>query len=131
MVRILAVLLILLGAAAYFPQTRPYVQAVFGPALTPVLIWQTHGEMGRIAREMESLHRRGEDVPTPGARFQGWMERRFMGGARTDAWGVDYSLQTWRDSIGIISNGPDREIGTADDLRVILGFRPAGSRRRD
>ena len=109
-------LAILLGAALYFPRTRPVVLEYLAPVMNPVLTWQTNGEMDRISRELESIHDQGGDLPTPGARFQGWMERRFLGGSRTDAWGVEYTLKYWRDSIGIISNGPDQEIGTADDI---------------
>jgi hypothetical protein len=129
--RVIIILLILLGAATYFPQTRPYVQAVLGPVITPVLTWQTHGEMDRIARELESIHRQGQDLPTAGARFQNWMERQFMGGARTDAWGIDYSLRESRGSLAIVSNGPDREIGTPDDLEVTLSIRLERRRLRN
>lgn len=128
--RVVLILLILLGAAAYFPQTRPVVQEYMGPVLNPVLTWQTNGEMDRIKRELESLNRQGSDLPTPGSSFQAWMVRNFMGGAKTDAWGVNYTLSLWRDSIGIVSNGPDREVGTADDLLQTLRIRTE-SRRRD
>ena len=109
-------LLILLGAALYFPQTRPVLVEFLAPVMNPVLTWQTHGEMDHISRELETIHRQGGDLPAPGAAFQGWMERRFMGGSRTDAWGVNYTLKLWRDSICVVSNGPDQEIGTSDDI---------------
>jgi len=44
------VLLILLGAATYFPQTRPVVVDTLGPIMNPVLTWQTKGEMNRLGR---------------------------------------------------------------------------------
>ncbi len=124
-------LLILLGAAAYFPKTRPVVQEYIGPILNPVLTWQTNGEMARIKREFESLVLQGSDLPTPGARFQAWMGKNFMGGAKTDAWGVNYTLTFWRDSIGIVSNGPDREVGTPDDLLQSFKTQTESRRRRD
>jgi hypothetical protein len=96
---------------------------VLGPVIHPVLTWQTKGEMDRIARELETLNRQGSNIPTPGASFQNWMERRFMGGANKDAWGVNYSVKVWRDSVGIVSNGPDREVDTADDLVHRLSFK--------
>jgi hypothetical protein len=115
-------ILILLGAALYFPQTRPVVVDTLGPVMNPVLTWQTKGEMDRIGRELQSLNRQGSDLPAPGASFQYWMDRNFMGGAKTDAWGTYYALTVWRDSIGIVSHGPDLEIGTPDDLvqRVLM-----------
>ena len=129
MARVIIVLLILLGASLYFPKTRPVVMEFLGPVVNPVLRWQTDGEMDRIARELESLNRQGSNIPMPGASFQNWMERRFMGGANEDAWGVNYTFHIWRDSTGIVSNGPDREIGTADDLVQLLSFRLEPSRR--
>ena len=131
MARVVLVLMILLGAAAYFPKTRPVVQELIGPILNPVLTWQTNGEMARIKREFESLILQGSDLPTPGSSFQAWMVRNFMGGAKTDAWGVNYTLTFWRDSIGIVSNGPDREVGTPDDLIQSLRIQTESRRRRD
>lgn len=129
MAKVIIVLLILLGASLYFPQTRPAVMEFLGPVVHPVLTWQTHGEMERIARELETLNRQGSDIPTPGSSFQNWMGKQFMGGANEDAWGTHYSLKVWRDSIGIVSNGPDREIATTDDLVHSLSFRIARRRR--
>ena len=127
--KVIFIFLILLGAALYFPQTRPTVMEFLGPVVNPVLTWQTKGEMDRIGRELESLHRQGSDLPTPGSSFQAWMDRRFMGGSKTDAWGVDYTLKVWRDSLGIVSMGPDEVLGTEDDIlqTVIL---PGRGRRR-
>jgi hypothetical protein len=126
--KVILVLLILLGAALYFPKTRPVVLEFVGPVVNPVLRWQTDGEMERIARELESLHRQGSNIPTPGASFQSWMERNFMGGAKEDAWGNNYSLKVWRESVGIVSSGPDEELDTADDLVFPLSFRMERSR---
>jgi hypothetical protein len=87
------------------------------PVMTPVLTWQTRGEMNRIGRELENLNSEGSNIPPPGDPFQRWMERRFMGGSKSDAWGIDYTLKFWRDSIGIVSSGPDRTLDTADDIK--------------
>jgi hypothetical protein len=121
--------LILLGASLYFPQTRPVVLEYLAPVINPVLTWQTKGEMEQIGRELESLNRQGSDLPTPGSSFQHWMEGRFMGGSKTDGWGVDYTLKVWRDSMGIVSNGPDREIDTPDDIVHPVRLVERGSRR--
>ena len=129
MFKVVLALLILLGAAAYFPQTRPVVVDTLGPLMNPVLTWQTKGEMDRLGRELQTENREGAPLPTPGAEFQNWMNRRFVGGATTDAWGVDYTLRVWRDSIGIISNGPDLEIGTMDDIVQSLVIQRQRSRR--
>ena len=127
--KVVFVLFILLGAATYFPQTRPVVVDTIGPILNPVLTWQTKGEMNRLGRELQTVNREGGTVPAPGVDFQNWMNRHFMGGATTDAWGVDYTLRVWRDSIGVVSNGPDLEIGTLDDVVEILVIQRQRSRR--
>ena len=127
--KVIFILLVLFGAALYFPQTRPTVLDFLAPVMNPVLTWQTKGEMDRIVRELESLHRQGSDLPTPGESFQAWMDRRFMGGSKTDAWGMDYTLEVWRDSLGIVSNGPDEELGTPDDLIHSAMIRHRGRER--
>jgi len=127
--KLLFFFLILLGASLYFPQTRPVVLKYLAPVINPVLTWQTKGEMQQIGRELETLNRQGSDLPTPGSSFQHWMEGRFMGGSRTDGWGVDYTLRVWRDSVGIVSNGPDREIGTPDDIVHPVRLIERGRRR--
>jgi hypothetical protein len=111
-------LLILLGALFYFPKTRPTMVETFAPMLDPVFTWQTRDEMDRISRELQTLSRQGSTLPTPGESFQNWMGKNFFGGAKTDAWGTMYTMQVSRDSVNIVSNGPDLEIGTADDLSV-------------
>ena len=116
--KIIFILLILLGAAAYFPQTRPVVVETLGPLMNPVLIWQTKGEMNRIARELQTLQREGDGLPVPGASFQRWMTMNFLGRVSTDAWGTTYSMKVGRDSVRIVSNGPDLEIETTDDLQL-------------
>jgi hypothetical protein len=114
--KVIILLLIFLGAALYFPRTRPIVVDTLGPVLNPVLTWQTKGEMDRIGRELESLSRQGDDLPTSVDSFQNWMAKNFLGGAKTDAWGTDYALRVERLSMHIVSNGPDKEINTADDI---------------
>lgn len=114
--KVILIILILLGAALYYPQTRPVVVDMFAPVINPVLTWQTKGEMDRVGRELQTLNREGGTLPAPGAGFQSWMDRNFVGGARSDAWGTLYTLRVWGDSIGIVSNGPDLEIGTPDDI---------------
>jgi hypothetical protein len=127
--KVVLILLVLLGAAFYFPQTRPVVVDTLAPVMNPVLTWQTRGEMEGIVRELQTMSREGGDLPTPGESFDAWMLRNFMGGSKTDAWGVNYTLRIWRDSIGIVSNGPDREIETPDDILETATVQRKGDRR--
>jgi len=127
--KLILLLLVLLGASLYFPQTRPVVVETLAPVLNPIFRWQTRGEMDRIGRELDTIYRQGNDLPPPGASFRNWMSKNFFGGAKTDAWGTDYSLTVWRDSIGLVSNGPDLEIGTADDIILsVVALRPPARR---
>ena len=120
MFKIIFLLLILLGAALYFPQSRPVVVDTLAPVIDPVLTWQTKGEMDRIVRELKSMTEQGTALPAPGDRFRRWMEGQFFGGAKTDAWGTDYTLQSDRDQLLVVSNGPDQRLGTADDLTQLV-----------
>lgn len=57
------------------------------------------------------------------------MERNFYGGGSLDGWGNPYTMKVWRDSVGVVSWGPDLELNTADDLVASLSV-PRDSRRR-
>ncbi|MFC1662362.1 hypothetical protein ACFL3S_13070 [Gemmatimonadota bacterium] len=128
--KILLLLALTLGAALYFPQSRPMVLDTFAPVINPVLRWQTHGELNQILRELQTIQREGrQPLPVPGEDFQAWMDRNFWGGEGVDGWGNRYTMRTWRDSVGVISRGPDLVIDTPDDLRATLPL-PRERRRR-
>lgn len=127
--KFLLFLLLGLGAALYFPQTRPVVLDTLAPVLNPILTWQTKGEMGQITRELQMINREGQALPEPGEEFQAWMGRNFQGGDSEDGWGNAYSLVTWPDSVGIVSRGPDLELNTSDDI-VETAMIPRQRRRR-
>ena len=122
-------LLLALGAALYFPQTRPVVLDTLAPVLNPILTWQTKGEMAQITRELQMINREGQALPEPGEDFRAWMGRNFQGGDREDSWGIPYSLTTWPDSVGVVSKGPDLEINTPDDI-LETALIPRQRRRR-
>ena len=128
MAKFFILLILLLGAAFYFPQTRPMMLDVLAPVLNPVLTSQTRGEIQQINRELQTLSRTGQPIPTPGVNFQEWMNRNFQGGSSLDAWGNTYSLRVWRDSVGVASRGPDQEINTPDDILDAVGIFRLGRR---
>jgi len=127
--KIILFILVLFGAALYAPQTRPVVLETLAPIINPILRWQTSGEMGRIVRELQARIEQGSSLPAPGEAFQGWMDRHFVGGASIDAWGGDYTLQVRRESVVLVSNGPDGEDGTPDDLSQLVMTQPRDRRR--
>ena len=120
MFKFIFILLILFGAALYFPQTRPVVVETLGPVFNPILAKQTRGEMDRIVRELQTMNEQGSTLPAPGDRFQRWMDREFFGRAKLDAWGVAYTLQLRNESLLLVSNGPDKRIGTPDDITQLV-----------
>jgi hypothetical protein len=128
--KLILFLVLALGAALYFPKTRPVVLDTFAPVINPVLRWQVNGELNQILRELQTIQREGrQPLPVPGGDFQAWMDRNFWGGESLDGWGNRYIMRTWRDSVGVISRGPDLEIDTPDDLRAIMPI-PRERRRR-
>jgi hypothetical protein len=131
--KLILLLILAFGVSLYLPQTRPMVLDTLAPVLNPVLEWQTTGELNRISRDLAGMNRRGEKLPAPGEQFLNWMERNYQEGGRTDSWDNPYTLRIWADSLGVLSRGPDLELGTADDLLVtqsIEGGRGRSRRRR-
>jgi hypothetical protein len=124
LLKIILILLVLFGAALYAPQTRPHMVGAISPVVNPVLGWQTKGEMNRIVRELQTRVEQGSSLPAPGEAFNDWMDRRFMGGASIDSWEQAYTLQVKRDSVLLVSNGPDQTTGTADDITQLVTIRP-------
>jgi hypothetical protein len=113
-----AILLIILvlGAGFYFPTTRPTLLDVLGPLINPALAMQCSVEMDKITRELQISTRNAQPVPAQGQAFSNWMIGHFRPEGTRDSWGNEYSLINWTDSVGVVSRGPDLEIGTADDI---------------
>lgn len=105
------------------PRVRPvreYLVREVGPPLRrgidPVLRWSAVQETRRIARELRQ--RELSFLPMPAARdFTTFLERQHYGSDGLDPWETPYSMLIRRDSIFVISAGPDRERNTADDIR--------------
>lgn len=129
--KILVLVALVLGAALYFPKSRPVVMDFLAPVLNPVFRWQTQEELSNILRELRTIEREGrQPLPQPGEEFQAWMGRNFQGGEAEDSWGNPYTMRVWRDSVGVVSRGPDLEVLTPDDIRVTMPVPRDGRRRR-
>lgn len=121
-------LLIALGAALYFPESRAVVLDASEPVLNPVLRWSTRGEMRTIAGDLETQSQTGRNFPTDQEAFVEWMDRNYQGVTSTlDSWGSTYTLRLSADSFEVVSPGPDGEPGTGDE--VIVGGAREGGRR--
>ena len=130
MFKIFVILICLLAAAFYFPKTRPVVLDTLAPVINPGLAWQSRNEMKEILRALRVRNQAGRELPARGRSFSVWMEAQYPGGRGMDAWGTPYSLKTWSDSIGVLSNGPDLEVNTEDDLLETTRIERQRRRRR-
>lgn len=112
--------LVALGAALYFPSSRAVLLDTVAPVLNPALGWATRGEMRAMARDLEQRVNTGRPIPGNRQEFETWLENNYQAGdSRTDSWGNLYSLERWTDSFAVVSPGPDGELGSGDDIRVI------------
>ncbi len=112
-------LLIILGivAALYFPDSRRMIIEEAMVLARPVLVWSAEREMDALSRAVRREARETYQLPQTRG-WNSWLVTNFTGDGATDPWGKTYSYQAWADSFAIRSDGPDRERGTSDDLRV-------------
>jgi hypothetical protein len=113
-------LLVLLALATwyYFPETRAMLLDAAEPLLTPLVRWGAEEEMAQVARNVVDHERLTGELPL-GGRWLPWLESRYAGPeARMDPWGSVYQAISSQDSVWVLSLGPDRTRGTADDFRV-------------
>ena len=125
--KIIILVICAFGVALYFPSSRARLLHILDPVISPVLEWSTLNEMEAIAGDLVSEALTGRQLPERPQEFTEWMERNYEAGGETDGWASPYSFRSWPDSFGIVSNGRDLEIDTADDLIVT---RPHRRRRR-
>jgi hypothetical protein len=107
-----------LAVALYFPDTRASVLEKAEPAIRPMLVWNAEREIEEIItglQQMENVERR---LPEK-REWVKWLERRYAGDASRDPWGSVYIFEVKDDSFAVLSNGADREMKTADDIRDV------------
>jgi hypothetical protein len=117
------VLLTLLGLVTwiYFPETRGMLLDVAEPIVTPIVRWNTEEEMAQIGRNVVEHERLTGTVPS-GPAWLEWLDYRYPAqDMHVDPWGSTYQLEVTRDSVGILSFGPDRTRNTSDDFRIMTG----------
>jgi hypothetical protein len=88
------------------------------PVVLPVARWATEEEMAQVARNVVDQERLTGELPS-GSAWLGWLRYRYAEPEVTkDPWGTTYQLDASKDSVWVISYGPDRTRGTSDDFRV-------------
>jgi hypothetical protein len=127
--KIILLITLCLGAGFYFPSTRPTLQEVFAPIINPALSWQSRNEMSQVTKKLQLINREGQLLPAPGKEFLDWMVRNFQGSKARDAWGNEYTLTTWSDSVAVVSRGPDLEARTIDDFKITARIQRERRRR--
>ena len=119
------VLMVALGAAMAWPESRAVIMDVTDPALNPIRAqWSKH-EMRKVARELLAFEVTYRNLPGSQSAFERWMSQRIHeADGRSDSWGAPYMLRVTADSFFVRSHGRDGAVGGGDDLRV-------GERRDD
>jgi hypothetical protein len=102
----------------YFPETRAILLDVAGPVVVPLARWSTEEEMAQVARNVVDQERLTGVLPK-GEAWLEWLRARYAStDMMQDPWGSTYQLESSRDSIWVLSQGPDRTRNTEDDFRV-------------
>jgi hypothetical protein len=107
----------LTGAALFNPairgQVAPHVQFAFDP----IYKWSTNGRIGEITRIIEAQAAQGRRVPQTQEELARLIAQEFSWrDSALDSWGTPFYVKRERFAVRVVSAGPDREPGTADDL---------------
>ena len=118
MSRLLLLIVLALLTWFYFPETRGMLLDVAEPIVVPIVRWSSEEEMQQIARNVVEHERLTGQLPA-GSAWLGWLDYRYPSSDVTlDPWGTVYQLEVSRDSVWVLSFGPDRTRRTDDDFRV-------------
>ncbi len=119
MTRLLLLVLLAIVTWYYFPETRAILMDVAEPVVVPIVRWSSGEEMSQIARNVVEHERLTGEMPS-GTAWLGWLEYRYPSDdMKLDPWGSVYQLEVTRDSVAVISLGPDRTRLTGDDFSVL------------
>lgn len=120
MSKLLILLLVALGVALYFPDSRAWVLEKARPVVNPVLRTATVSEMDKIKGDLNTHARENLGVYPSPRDFGTWLEQQYAGDGGRDSWGTPYQLEDVRrgNQLRIRSWGPDRVRATEDDILV-------------
>ncbi len=116
MSRIFVVLLIFAAAALIHPPlgawVRPHAETALRPAYRQYASWR----LQEISRHLENQLESGRPLPGRSS-FTPYLERALLSeSAARDPWKTPYYLKPEPFSVRVGSAGPDRKVGTDDDL---------------
>jgi hypothetical protein len=118
MTRLALLVLLALSTWLYFPETRAMLLDVAEPVVLPLVRWGVEDEMAQIARNAVDHERLTGQLPG-GSAWLDWLQYRYASQeARTDPWGTTYQFASSKDSVWVLSYGPDRTRDTEDDFTV-------------
>jgi hypothetical protein len=118
MSRLLLLLILALATWSYFRETRAMLLDVAEPVVLPIVQWGIEDEMAQVARNVVDHERLTGVLPT-GAVWLDWLQYRYSSEeTRTDPWGSIYQVAATKDSVWVLSYGPDRTRDTEDDFTV-------------
>lgn len=112
----LLILALAIAAALYFEGSRTVILEKAKPVVDPYLEMSTKSEIDKIITDLQAYQRDNMNRIPDRREFPGWLERQYAGGADRDAWGTPYSYELERRTYGLRSAGPDKVMGTDDDI---------------
>ena len=119
MTRLSLLLVLALLTWLYFPETRAMLLDLAEPIALPLARWSTEEEMQQVARNAVDHERLTGALPA-GPAWLPWLQYRYASSEATlDPWGSTYQLAASKDSVWILSFGPDRTRNTEDDFQVV------------
>ena len=119
MTRLLLLALLAALTWVYFPETRAMLLEAAEPIAVPIARWSTQEEMAQVARNVVDQERLTGVLPA-GSAWLAWLEARYATPEATlDPWGSTYQIAASKDSVWVLSYGPDRTRDTEDDFQVV------------
>lgn len=116
--KLILLVIVALGVGLYFPESRAVLFEKGEPVLRPVLQWSAQREIEQIVSSLQDMENVERRLPER-REYVGWLGETFTSDAARDPWGSPYGYELQADSFAIVSSGPDREPGTADDIRDV------------
>jgi hypothetical protein len=113
--------ILLLALVAVFafvnPSTRHVVEPYLGVVLNPVYRWNTEQRIAEITRALEGEAHAGRAVPNTSEALVRMLDQyTFAGEGSVDRWGTRFFIRRQGFTVRVGSAGPDRTVGTADDI---------------